>query len=109
MMTMERNWTTTGAAYNGTDEQRERLGRIFDSLQWQEIPCTLPMMQGEAIKAAIRELRLPKASHVADSHELAPYGLVAIRCHYKNGDAQVYILDEGVRLVVLASDFWPNA
>lgn len=104
---MKRTWTSVGAKYNATDRQKTRLAGVFDRLQWQAIPCDMAAMPGMAIKTAIQELRIPKASHVASSHELAPYGLVAIRGHFTNGTAQVYVLDEGCSLVVLASDHWP--
>ncbi len=109
--TMERNWTQVGRDHNGTDEQKTILGGMFDRLEWQEIfpaGITLPMMPGEGLKEAIRELGLPKVSHVAISNEMAPYGLMAARAHYKNGTANVYLADEGSRLVVLCSDFYPK-
>jgi len=107
--TMKRNWTQTGRDHNGTDEQKALLGGMFDRLEWQELypGMELPMMPGEAIKATIVELRLPKVSHVALSNEMAPYGLIAARAHYKNGTANVYLVDEGSQLVVLCSDFYP--
>lgn len=106
---MERTWTNIGNAYNSTDEQKAHLSQAFASLQWQEIGdgLTLPMMPAEGIKSAIKTLRLPKVSHVAVSHELAPYGLYGIRSHYKNGRADVYLIDEGSSITVLASDFYP--
>lgn len=107
---MERTWTTRGCEYNGTNEQKTALAGMFDRLQWQEIGqgITVPMMPGEAIKEAIVQLRLPKVSHIALSNEMAPYGLVGIRAHYKNGRADVYLCDEGTNCVVLCSDFYPN-
>jgi hypothetical protein len=84
---------------------------MFDRLEWQELfpaGVTMAMMPGEAIKAAIAELRLPKVSHVATSNEMAPYGLIGIRAHYKNGTANVYLVDEGCQIVVLCSDFYPK-
>ena len=108
---MERTWTQVGHDHNGTDEQKALLGGMFDRLEWLELApagITMAMMPGEAIKAAIVELNLPKVSHVATSHEMAPYGLIGIRAHYANGRANAYLVDEGGHLVVLCSDFYPK-
>ena len=107
---MERTWMNVGKEYNASDKQKKYLARAFDGLEWQSIKGGLEIaaIPGLAIKAAIRELPLPKVSHVATSNALAPYGLYGIRAHYRNGQADVYILDEGSRSLVLASDFWPK-
>ena len=107
---MKRNWTSVGADYNDTPEQKKHLSDIFDGLSWGELKqgLSLPMGPGMAIEEAIKELRIPKPSHYALSNELAPYGLIAIRGHFKNGRADVYLLDEGHQCVVLASDFHPK-
>lgn len=106
---MQRNWTQVGHEHNGTQEQRDRLSDAFDALDWQPIPCTMSGMGGLGIQACINELRLRNVSHVAESHELAPYGLYGIRCGFANGSARVYVCDEGSQMVVLASDFYPRS
>jgi len=103
---MRRTWTTIAAEHNSTTAQRSRLAGCFDALVWRALPVEVGMMPGENIKAAISELNLPKVSHIAVSHELAPYGLYGIRCRYSDGLAQVYLIDEGSQCSVLASDFW---
>lgn len=103
----ERTWTKVGAIHNGTPAQREALAAEFDCLEWQDVPCELPSYQGLAIKEAIRQLRLPRVCRVAESAALAPYALLGIECRYSNGPARVYLVDEGSRTVVIASDFWP--
>lgn len=107
---MERTWTSVGSDHNGDDSKRARLAAIFDRLEWQELkPDTVEaMMPALGIRAAIEELRIPKVSHYAISNELAPYGLYAIRGHYKNGRADIFLCDEGSSMVVLASDFYPE-
>lgn len=107
---MQRNWTSIGSDYNASDEQKHKLSTIFDQLEWQEIgkELILPAMPGLGIKTAIRELELPGVSHVALSHEMAPYGLYGIRAHYRDGRADIYLLDEGHGMVLLASDLYPN-
>lgn len=97
-----RTWTKVGEKHN-----RATVERAIENIEWRELRGTIevPMMQGEGIKAAIRELRIPRVSHVAWSNELAPYGFYAIRGHYANGDAEVYIVDRGSDLIPVCSDF----
>ncbi len=106
---MQRTWTSVGSEHNADDSKRARLAAMFDRLEWQELkPDTVEaMMPALGIRAAIKELRIPKVSHYAISRELAPYGLYGIRGHFTNGQAEVYLCDEGSRMVVLASDFHP--
>ena len=103
---MERNWTSVGKEH--TENKHDKLDTIFDGMLWQKIPCTMGMMPGEAIKAAIKQLRIPKVSHVSCSNELAPYGLEGIIGHYINGEARVYLLDTGTEVIPLATDFFPK-
>jgi hypothetical protein len=111
-----RNWTIVGQQdLNGRNTDgaepitRSRIESAIASITWQEIPkhgsISLPAMQGEGIKAAIREFRIPKVSHIAYSNDLAPYGLLAIRGHYANGTAEIFIADLGTHLVPVCSDF----
>lgn len=101
---MKRTWTQVGREH--TEGKRGEIAGMIDRLNWQAIPCEMAAMPGMAIKAVIKELRIPKASHVASSHEMAPYGLLGIKAHYKNGDANIYLVDEGCQTVVIASDFF---
>lgn len=103
---MERTFTQVGREHSKGKQQE--LAGMFERLNWQALPCDMAAMPGLAIKTVIKELRIPKVSHVAASHELAPYGLMGIKAHYKNGDATIYLVDEGHQTVVLASDFSPN-
>lgn len=104
---MPRNWTTVGLE-EVEEDQRERVGAIFDRLEWLTPPVDLPACPGLNIEACIRELRIPKVSRVSYGHELAPYGLLGIEGNYKNGRALVYILDRGHDCLVLCSDFFPR-
>jgi hypothetical protein len=108
----QRTWTKIGADYTASIEHV--WAAKFDELEWITLPkdgkgLTLPMCQGEAIKAAIKELRIPKVSHIAWNGVYGSgYGVYGIRGHYKNGAAEIFILDEGSRIVVLCSDLYPN-
>ena len=103
---MKRTFTEVGKEHS--EGKEAELAGMFDRLDWQPIPCDMAAMPGLGIKEVIKQLHIPKVSHVASSHELAPYGLMGIRAHYKNGSAQIYMADEGTGIVILASDFWPN-
>ena len=104
---MKRTFTQVGKEH--TEDKEAEIGGMIDRLNWQAIPCEMGMMPGEAIKNVIKELRIPKVSHVAASHEMAPYGLLGIKAHYKNGDANIYLVDEGCATVVIASDFFGDS
>jgi hypothetical protein len=97
----KRNWTTVGDGV----VSRERIERAIASLEWQAIPVELGAGQGLGIKHAIRELRIPKVSHVATTNMLAPFCFYGIRGHYTNGDADVFIIDRGSDLIPVCSDF----
>ena len=103
---MQRTWTEVGKKHS--EGKQEELAEMFDRLEWQSIPCTMPMAPGEGLKGVIKELHIPKVSEVAYSHELAPYGLMGVKAHYKNGDATIYMADEGSNIVVIATDFFAS-
>jgi hypothetical protein len=113
-----RTWTKVGTEVVGAplDEgciiDRSAVVRAIGSLEWQEIPkggkLEAPAMPGLGISAAIKQLRIPKVSHVAWSSELAPYGFYGIRGHYKNGDAEIFIVDMGTHLTPVCTEFTPK-
>ena len=103
---MKRTYTQTGKRY--TEGKKTELNGMFKRLKWQAIPCEMAAMPGMGIKEVIKQLHIPKVSHVSASHELAPYGLMGIKAHYKNGDAIIYIIDTGCECIVLASDFYAS-
>jgi len=101
---MQRTWTQIGKEH--TEGKETELAEMFERLNWESIPCDMAAMPGLAIKNTIKELHIPNVDYVAASHELAPYGLLGIKAHYKNGDATIYLVDEGCQTVVIASDFY---
>lgn len=115
---MERYWTKVGAECMGLDLEapplvrrplsRRRVTRAIKALKWQAIPCTLGAMPGLGINATIKDFRL-KATHVAVTNELAPYGFYGIRATYKDGSGELYVLDTGTALIPLVSDFYRKA
>ena len=103
---MERTYTNVGKEY--TQGKESDFNGMFERLNWLDIPCDLPAMPGLGIKEVIKELRIPKVYQVAYSNELAPYGLYGVKAKYKNGNAVIYMRDNGVSITILASDFYPN-
>jgi len=100
--TVRIDWTEIGKSrgQSETKEQRDRIRGAMKVMDWLEIPTDgasleMAFMPGEGIKAAMRQLRLPDVSHVATSNELAPYGFLGVRTHYKNADVDVFIVDRG--------------
>jgi hypothetical protein len=118
---VERTITNVGARYTAGD----RLAQVeeqIEALEWHELPddgaLSAPFMPGEAIKAAIAQLRLPKVSRIAWNGALAFHddpeqdgeypGLCGIEANYRNGRARVYIVDNGTEILPVVSDFWPK-
>lgn len=103
---MERYWTETGKQH--TEGRHDEISSYVADVEWQGIPCTVGMMPGEGIKAVIKELKIPKVTHIAVSHELAPFGLYGIRAHYKNGMVEVFVVDTGTELSPICSDLYSD-
>jgi hypothetical protein len=105
---MERNWTEIAREYNGTNEQRALLAATFDRMEWHTLPHTMGAIQGDLIREAAKQLRLKKVQRVADSFDLAPFGLIGIENQFTNGLARIYIIDEGSESRVICTDFYPQ-
>lgn len=82
-----------------------KIEAIIGRAEWQEITpdMTMPYMPGAAINALREQFRLPKASHVCHSHEMAPFGLVGVRAHFKNADVDFFAVDEGTHISSLCA------
>jgi hypothetical protein len=114
-MTKVRTWTKIGEEVvgspidEGTILGRDMVVKAIEELEWREIPkegtLEAPAMLGLNITEAIQKLKIPNVSHVGWSSELAPYGFYGIRGHYKNGDAEIYLVDQGTDLTPVCSDF----
>ena len=88
---MKTDWMNNAKDHNGTEKQRQKIINAAACMNWQKIPeegeLELPMMQGDALNAIVREYRIPRVSHIAHSPALAPYGFVAARGHYLDKEA----------------------
>jgi hypothetical protein len=101
---VKRTWTTVGAPLV---KDAAKMGRRLDRMSWFPVDETTEFgfMQGSAINTAVRELRIPKVGRVAIG-AFNRYTLIGIEGQYKNGRARVYLVDTGVELVPVASDFY---
>ena len=117
--TKVRTWTTVGedvmgkTLEGGAKLSRKRVEAAIEAMDWQAPKpaadgagvWTLAMMPGEGIKTVIKEFRIPRVYELAVSNELAPYGLYGIKGRYKNGAAEIFVVDLGAELTPICSDF----
>lgn len=80
-----------------------KIEAAISRMEWATLPCDMGFAQGEAIKGIIKNFNLKNVTHVSDSHDLAPFGLVGIRAHFKNADVDFFAVDEGVAVVMLCA------
>ena len=102
---MQRTYTKVGAK----DYTQIEIDMSIKAVNWVEFKKTnLPFCQGEAIKTIIKECNIPLSKiskmelhgSIKNSH-----GFYALDVKYKNGQAQIYIADNGCSCCVVASDF----
>ena len=101
---MKRTWTEIGQEY--TLDKKEVIAAMIERMDWRTLPCEMGMGPGMAIKEAIKDFKIPKPSRVAMSNEMAPYGLIAVEGNYKNGRAQIFMVDDGVSVTPICSNFY---
>lgn len=128
--TPEINWTNIGRLH--TQDCKQAIINAIESVdrgdrahagfdEWLAVPTegeglSLPFTQGEAIKSAIKELCLPRVSHVCMVHHSPgvpwPYGIYGIRAHYgpkqRQHQVEVFVMDDGCSLTALLTRVWPK-
>lgn len=107
--TIRTDWTDVGKEdlLSHTEESRAQIRNEIERLTWHDFepPMELPFMQGEGIRNAIRNLRIPKVSRIAwDGCVFGSFGLYGITGHYKNADVDVYIIDSGDHITPVCID-----
>ena len=100
-MAIRIDWFNVGKDH--WEGKQKEIEKICREIEWYKLPCTMAFCPGETIKTMIKENRIPKVSHVANSHLLAPYGLVGIRAQYKNADVEIFAVDEGTHISTLCA------
>ena len=92
---------------------KENIDISIKKTKWRDFRTeNLPFCQGECIKQVIKECKLPlsKISKMdlhngIDTHTQETVAFYALDVKYKNGQAQVYIADNGCLSCVVATDF----
>lgn len=104
------DWLENGKSRGETDtpQGQARIIQAMAEIEWQELPLQAPMMAGIAINEAIKQLKLPRVTHIAISHELAPYGFYGIRTHYSDADVDVFLLDRGSDCFPVCTEVTPK-
>ena len=105
---MKRTFTEVGKLSGYTPEEIENA---ISRIDWEVFRRdNLPFCQGEAIRKVVNGCNIPlkKISRMAlhgvikESH-----GFYGLDVKYKNGQAQIYMADNGCEIVILATDFTP--
>ena len=104
-MEIKRTYTKVGQEEYTQEEIDESIKRV----KWADFRTQdLPFCQGECLKQVIKECNIPlKGISKMDLHNVikSSHGFYALDVRYKNGQAQIYIADNGVSACVVASDF----
>ena len=97
------NFTAIGQQF--TVNKTDQWDAQFQRMAWESVPCKLPMMQGEGIKAMVKQLKLPAPVKVAWSatHPAQDgYALLATEHQTKKQHFQVFAVDTGDSLTPIA-------
>lgn len=105
---MTRYWTKVGSEYTDSQKKRKAVATAIDEFEWVKAEGEFPMAPGLAIKQIIQQFKVPRVERVAISNAMAPLGLYGIEARYGNGLGRIYVVDSGVSLTPVASDFEPQ-
>ena len=99
----------------GKDYSAEEIDNAIGRTLWEDFrKINLPFMQGECIKSVIASCKIPlsKISRMClqnyIKHNGEDHGFYGLDITYKNGQAQLYVADNGCDACVVASDFQPT-
>ena len=99
-----RTYTQVGKEY-----EKEDIDNSITQTDWEDFRKTdLPFVQGECLKTVIKECNIPlsKISRMSLHGVInGNHGFYSLDVAYKNGQAQIYIADNGCSSCVVASDF----
>jgi len=99
-----RTYTQVGKEY-----EKEAIDNSISQIEWEAFRKTnLPFCQGECLKVVIKECNIPlsKISKMSLHGVISgSHGFYGLDVAYKNGQAQIYIADNGCSSCVVASDF----
>lgn len=93
----------------GKDYTQEEIDSSISWIDWENFRRdNLPAGQGECLKQVIKECNIPlsKISKMSLHGVIKnTHGFYGLDVKYKNGQAQIYIADNGCSACVVASDF----
>ena len=105
---IERTFTEVGKE----QYSKEEIERSIAKINWVDFRRkNLPFCQGEALKSTISQCNIPLSKIVKMTlHGVIKntHGFYALDVDYKNGNAKIYIADNGCSACVVASDFVSN-
>lgn len=92
------------------------IDKAIKQVEWEQFRIfDLPFSQGSCLNSVIKECTIPisKISRMSlhgliDSGTHEHHGFYALDVKYKDGQAQIYIADNGCSACVVASDFLKN-
>lgn len=91
--------------------EREEIDRSISNTSWENFRTDdLPFCQGSCLNSVIKECNIPLSKiGRMDLHNVikGTHGFYALDVTYKNGNAQIFIADNGCSACVVASDFVP--
>jgi len=90
----------------------EEIDNAIGGIEWEPFRTTnLPFCQGSTLNSVIKQCNIPatKISRMAlHGCICGSHGFYGLDVAYKNGQAQIYIADNGCSCCVVASDFIPK-
>ena len=102
---MKRTYTNVGAS----EYDKEDIDNSIKEIDWEDFRITnLPFCQGSALNSIIKGCNIPisKISKMALHGAIKnTHGFYGLDVKYKNGQAHIYIADNGCSTCVVASDF----
>lgn len=96
------DWTEVGREY--TEDKPKAISAI-NKLTWKPVNevKTLPMSQGMAINALIKEFKIPNISDIAINGWLEDLPMYGVRAHYSNGTYDFIVIDSGTSITPIAA------
>ena len=99
--------TFTKSGSHITSGREAEFRAAFAALDWTPLTPGMKMSfsAGELVREALACLPGGRPTHVAESNQIAPLGLVAIRRDgFKGGPVNIYLADAGARAIVLGTE-----
>lgn len=108
---MKRTWTQH-SKINSTKAQKTALANAIDRMEWVSPKSQLSMSSAYVVAAMISEFDIPNVSAVSGDGRYSvlgrAYNLIGVEGNYSDGRVRVYAIDDGSKLIPIATDFWSN-